>query len=104
MEREIYEVNAKVVDANGTFNTLTGYPKVFDSRSYDGDLKKTYQRALGAYHTALGTMSAVDTRKVQIAFVIRMSDGVQVAVERIGELNEAQQEEEPPVEDEPGEE
>ena len=34
MIRTIYEVYAKVVDANGAYNILTGYPKTFDSRSY----------------------------------------------------------------------
>ena len=38
MNREIYEVYAKIVDANGTYNTLSGYPKVFDSKNYDGDV------------------------------------------------------------------
>ena len=33
-KREIYEVYAKIVDANGAYNTLNGYPKAFDSRNY----------------------------------------------------------------------
>ena len=32
MKREIYLVLAYVVDANGTFNNLSGYPKTFDSK------------------------------------------------------------------------
>lgn len=86
MQREIYEVTAKVVDANGTFNTLTGYPKVYDSRSYDNDLEKTLQRARGGWHEALDAMSKIDTRQVQFAMIIRVSDGVQVALEKIGKL------------------
>lgn len=49
MIRTIYEVYAKVVDANGAYNTLTGYPKTFDSRSYGGDTEKTLQRAKGEF-------------------------------------------------------
>ena len=86
MQREIYEVTAKVVDANGTFNTLTGYPKVYDSRNYDNDLAKTLQRARGGWHEALDAMSKIDTRQVQFATIIRVSDGVQIALEKIGAL------------------
>ena len=86
MQREIYEVTAKVVDANGTFNTLTGYPKVYDSRSYDNDLAKTLQRAKGGWHEALDAMCKVDTRQVQFAMIIRVSDGMQIALEKIGAL------------------
>ena len=45
MKRAIFEVYAKVVDANGTYNTLSGYPKAFDSRSYGGDIDKTLLQA-----------------------------------------------------------
>ena len=91
--REIYEVTAKIVDANGTFNTLSGFPKVFDSRSYEGDLEKTRQRAYGAYYTALGTMCSVDTRMVQECMIIRVSDGVHIALTYMGELNPEEAEE-----------
>lgn len=86
MPREIYEVYAKVVDANGSYNTLTGYPKVFDSRSYGDDLEKTKQRAYGEWHDALGAMSKIDTRQVQFAMIIRASDGLQIECSRIGSL------------------
>lgn len=86
MQREIYEVTAKVVDANGTYNSLSGYPKVYDSRSYGNDLEKTLMRARGGWHEALDAMSKVDTRQVQFAAIIRVSDGVQIALEKIGKL------------------
>ena len=53
MQREIYEVTAKIVDANGTFNTLSGYPKTFDSKNYNNDIDKTRNRAMGEWHEAL---------------------------------------------------
>lgn len=86
MQREIYEVYAKVVDANGTYNTLSGYPKVFDSRSYDNDIQKTYDRALAEYHTTLGAMYKADTRQLQLAMVIRVGDGEWLERVRIGKL------------------
>ena len=88
MKREIYEVYAKVVDANGSYNTLTGYPKVYDSRSYDNDLEKTLQRARGGWHEALDAMCKVDTRQVQFAMILRASDGLQIEMEKVGALAE----------------
>lgn len=86
IQREIYQVTANIVDANGTFNALTGYPKTFDSKSYDNDLGKTMQRAYGQWHQALADMSKIDTRQLQVASIIRMSDGVQVENARFGYL------------------
>lgn len=88
MKREIYQVYANIVDANGTFNALSGYPKLFDSKNYGNDLDKTQQRAYGEWHSALSDMAKVDTRQVQIAGIIRVSDGMQIALERMGALAE----------------
>lgn len=88
MRREIYEVHAKVVDANGTYNSLNGYPKLYDSRSYDNNIEKTLQRARGGWHEALEAMAKIDTRQVQFAYIVRASDGLQIELEKIGELAE----------------
>lgn len=84
MQRAIYEVYAKVVDANGNYNTLTGYPVVFDSNSYGGDVDKTRQRAYGAYHECLGAMCKIDTRLIQIAMILEVATGRQIEVTKIG--------------------
>jgi len=88
MQREIYEVTAKIIDANGTFNTLSGYPKTFDSRSYSNDLDKAYKRAEGEWHSAMSAMSTRDDRPLQLAYIVRMSDGVQVITGRYGDMPE----------------
>ena len=88
MKREIYEVYANIVDANGSYNALSGYPKTFDSKNYGNDLYKTRQRAYGEWHSALAAMAKVDTRQVQLAGIIRVSDGMQIALERMGVLAE----------------
>lgn len=88
MQREIYEVTAKIVDANGAFNTLSGYPKTFDSKNYGNDLDKTYKRAEGEWHDAMSAMSKRDDRPLQLAMITRMSDGVQVLVNRYGDMPE----------------
>lgn len=85
-KREIFEVVARVVDSNGTFNALTGYPKAYDSRSYNNDVEKAQQRAIGEWHNALAAMSVADTRQCQVAFVYRVSDGMILGCEHIGRI------------------
>lgn len=87
MARAIFEVYAKVVDSTGAYNTLSGYPKVYDSNGYDGDVDKTRQRAYGGYWECLGAMAKVDTRKVQFAMLIDASTGQQIEVSMLGDLN-----------------
>ena len=86
MPREIYEVYAKIVDANGSYSTLSGYPKSFDSKNYDNDIEKARQRAYGEWHDCLGGMCKRDDRQVQFAMIIRASDGLQIECSRIGSL------------------
>ena len=54
MARTILEVDFTIVDANGTFNHATNYPKKFDSNSYEGDLEGTMKRAKAEYFNTLG--------------------------------------------------
>jgi len=79
MRREIYKVYAEIVDANGTQNPLTGYPKKFDSRNYNNDCDKTEVRAKGEMGAAWSAMSKVDDRQLQITWVVRMKTGEIVA-------------------------
>ena len=86
IKREIYGVYANIVDANGTFNPLSGYPMIFDSKNYDNDIEKTKQRAYGEWHEALSGMSKRDDRQLQLAYVIRMSDGVLIESSKFGKI------------------
>ena len=83
MKRQIFEVYAKVVDANGTYNTLTNYPKVFDSRSYDNDIDKTLLRARGEFHETFGAMCKRDDRQLQTV-ILMSADGFVIERESIG--------------------
>ena len=74
MKRVIYEVYAKVVDANGAYNTLSGYPKVFKSDSYDNDCEKTLRRAEGEFSDTWGTMCKRDDRQLQTV-ILMAADG-----------------------------
>lgn len=79
MRREIYKVYAEIVDSNGTQNPLTGYPKKFDSRTYNNDCDKTEVRAKGEMGAAWSSMSKVDDRQLQITWVVRLKTGEIVA-------------------------
>lgn len=74
MERQIFEVYAKVVDANGTYSTLSGYPKAFDSKNYDNDIDKTRKRAEGELSETWGAMCKRDDRQLQTA-ILMTADG-----------------------------
>ena len=87
MQREIYEVQANIIDANGTYSKLSGYPKSFDSKNYDNDCDKTRQRAYGQYYDALGDMCKRDDRQLQCAYLIRVSDGLQIEKSIIGAIS-----------------
>ena len=65
MARQIFIVDAHIVDANGTFNYRDGYPKTFDSKNYGGDAEKAQKRAEGDMSEQWGKMCKVDTRQIQ---------------------------------------
>ena len=96
--RNIFVVNAMVVDANGTFNVVSGYPKAFDSRNYNNDIDKALQRARGEYHDAIGAMCKRDDRQLQ-AVTLTGADGFQieppVCIGRIADIPDTEPEVEP---------
>ena len=87
MQRQIFIVDAHIVDANGTFNYLEGYPKRFDSRSYGGDIDKAQRRAEGDMSEAWGAMCKVDTRQIQTVTLITV-DGFQLEKKTMGQFPE----------------
>lgn len=94
MARQIFIVEAAIVNADGTYSMLTGFPKRFDSEDYEGDIDKAERRAKAAYHAALGDMYAVDNRMMQTALVMT-ADGFQIAKETIGMLQPSPEEPSP---------
>lgn len=88
MTQEIFVVHAQIVDANGTFNELDGYPKAFKSTNYDNDIVKAKNRATAEWHDVMGTFGKRDDRQVQSAFIVRISDGAFIASGQYGALPE----------------
>ena len=85
MKRQIFEVYAKVMDANGNYNTLNGYPKVFDSHSYNDDIDKALRRATGAFASCWSDMCAVDNRQLQMVMLMS-ADGFVIDKKVIGAI------------------
>ena len=65
MSRNIFRVDAFIVDANGTYHGMDGYPKTFDSKNYQNDVDKALNRADGDASTVWATFCTQDTRMVQ---------------------------------------
>ena len=86
MKRQIFIVNAIIVDVNGTFNALSGYPKTFDSRNYDNDIDKAQRRAEGEFSEAWGAMCKRDDRMKQTV-VLYTVDGFQIDKKTCGQIN-----------------
>ena len=85
IERQIYEVYAKIIDANGSYSTLSGYPKVFDSRFYDNDIDKTLKRASGEFADTWGAFCKRDDRQLQMVLLIS-ADGDIIDKKTLGEI------------------
>ena len=95
MVREIFVVNAAIVDANGTYNLLSGYPKTFDSKNYQDDVEKAKKRAEGDWHEVMGAYAKRDDRLLQTAYVLQMSNGAIIQNGHLGTMNTADPEPEP---------
>lgn len=87
MARQIYIVDAFIVDANGTFNHIDNYPKKFDSRNYQDDIEKTLRRAEGDMSETWGAMCKVDTRQIQTV-VLYSVDGFMIERKSSGQFVE----------------
>ena len=83
MARQIFIVEAFIVDANGTFTYLEGYPKTFDSKHYQNDIDKTQRRADGDMSDVWGDMCNVDTRQIQTV-VLKTVDGFEITHRTMG--------------------
>ena len=81
--RQIYKVDAWIVDANGTYNPLSGYPKTFDSRNYSEDADKALKRAEGDFSEVWGAMCKRDDRMIQTV-TLSSVDGFQIDKKSMG--------------------
>lgn len=83
MARQIFIVEAFIVDATGAFNYLQDYPKKFDSQNYQDDVDKTQKRAEGDASEAWGGMCKRDDRMIQTV-ELKTVDGFQLWKKSMG--------------------
>lgn len=103
MVRNIFIVNAAVVDANGNYNVLSGYPKNFDSKNYNNDIDKTLKRAQGEMSEVWSAFCKRDDRQMQVV-TLSMANGRQIDYKcdgHIYDLPDPEPEPEPEEEPEP---
>lgn len=85
MKRQIFEVYAKVVDGSGAYNTLSGYPKAFDSHTYNDNIDKALMRATGEFASTWGAMCLREDRQLQTV-ILMSADGFVIDKKVIGEI------------------
>lgn len=99
MARQIFIVDAHIVDANGTFNYISGYPKRFDSNSYDGDIDKAQKRAEGDMSEQWGAFCKRDDRQMQTV-TLMTADGFMIDHKSMGAYKDPEPQPEPEPEPE----
>ena len=87
MARQIFIVDAHIVDKDGNFHFLDNYPKKFDSKSYSGDIDKAKKRAEGDMSDVWGDMCKVDERQIQTV-VLSTVDGFVLETKTMGQFVE----------------
>ena len=101
--RVIYIVNATQVVTSenhpeGLYSNMSGYPKTFDSRTYN-DTEKAFRMAKAEYLSKLASILQADNPNRAMATVtLERSDGVMVMHEALGAFPaepEPEEEEEP---------
>lgn len=63
--RNIFRVDAFIVDATGAYHGQDGYPKNFDSKNYQDDVNKAYKRADGDAMSVWASFCTQDSRIIQ---------------------------------------
>lgn len=84
MSRKIYEVDAFIVDANGSFSRLQNYPKYFDSKNNNDDTGKTERKAKAEYYDTLGGFYNNQANRQIQTVIMRDAEGVTILRECIG--------------------
>lgn len=92
--RNIFIVNAFIIDSNGTYNVLSGYPKTFDSRNYQDDIAKARKRADGEFAEVWGAFCKRDDRQIQTVTLMNIK-GELLDHKSMGDFPEPEEVEEP---------
>ena len=69
MPRNIFIVDARIIDSTGAYHDMDGYPKKFDSASYNNSVDIARKRADGDASEVWGAMCKRDDRIIQTVSV-----------------------------------
>lgn len=99
MARIIYTVNATHVviseaHPEGAYSVISGYPKTFDSRQYDGDTEKALRLATAEFYERWAALLKSDTRAMA-TITLERSDGRQLDHKSFGAFPAEPEPEEP---------
>ena len=91
--RQIFIVNATQVVVSdshpeGLFSTVSGYPKTYDSNSYNGDTDAALRAAKAEYFYRLSSNYAGSATRVMATVTLEMANGQQIMRECIGAFPE----------------
>lgn len=97
--REIYTVQATQVviseaHPEGAYSTISGYPKLFDSNFYDGDVEKALRLAQSEFFERWSALLKSDTRAMYTVTLER-TDGRQIDRRSFGSFPVVEPEPEP---------
>ena len=105
--RNIFIVNATQVVTSashpeGLFSTVSGYPKTFDSRSYnataqnpDGDIDAALRAAKAEYYSRLSANYAGSQNRVMATVTLEQADGREILRDCVGAFPVVEPEPEP---------
>ena len=87
--RNIFIVNAtQVVTSDshpeGLFSVISGYPKTYDSRSYDGSAESALNAAKAEYYSRLSANYTGSANRVMAVVTLEQADGRQIMRDSIG--------------------
>ena len=87
--RQIFIVNATQVVTSeshpeGIYSTVSGYPKTFDSNSYDSSEEKALNAAKSVYFSQLSTFYVGSAARTMWTVTLERADGRQVMRESAG--------------------
>ena len=95
--RNIFIVNATQVVTSeshpeGLYSVMQGYPKTFDSNTYDGDAEAALKAAKSEYFSRLSANYAGSASRVMATVTLEQADGRTILRESLGGFPEVEPE------------
>lgn len=103
MARNIFTVNATQVvisdsHPEGLFSVISGFPKNYDSNSYDGNTESALNAAKAEYYSRLSANYAGSTTRVMATVILSQANGQVIMRDCVGSFPVVNPIEEEPVE------